>query len=163
MNPTQRNLGFGWWCLLAFLSLGMVLEALHGFKAGFYLDVVNEARRLQWTLAHTHGTLLALVNVAFALTFRAAAPGVLGRLALPARCLRWAAILMPAGFLLGGAFPMGADPGLGVVLVPIGGVLLFVGVLAAARLVLGAAEAAPASAAEPAGAEPGGSKRGRKA
>jgi hypothetical protein len=27
----QRHLRFGWWTLLLFLTLGLVLEALHGF------------------------------------------------------------------------------------------------------------------------------------
>ena len=41
---------------------------------------------------------------------------------------------MPVGFLLGGLFPLGGDPGPGIVLVPIGGVLLLVGVLTMARV-----------------------------
>jgi hypothetical protein len=60
----DRNLRFGWWSLLVFLSLGAVLEALHGFKIGWYVDVGNETRRLMFTLAQAHGTLLALVNIA---------------------------------------------------------------------------------------------------
>ena len=71
MNANPRNLCFGWWSLLCWLSLGMVLEALHGFKIGWYLEVTSEARRLQWSLAHAHGTLIALVNIAFAATVRA--------------------------------------------------------------------------------------------
>ena len=62
---------FGWWSLLLFLTLGIVLEAMHGFKVGWHLDVGNEARRLLWTLAHAHGTLLALIHIGFALTVRA--------------------------------------------------------------------------------------------
>ena len=58
----DRNLRFGWWSLLVFLCVGAVLEALHGFKIGWYVDVGNETRRLMFTLAHAHGTLLALVN-----------------------------------------------------------------------------------------------------
>ncbi len=64
----DRNLRFGWWSLLVFLSLGAVLEALHGFKIGWYVDVGNETRRLMFTLAHAHGTLLALVNIVAGLT-----------------------------------------------------------------------------------------------
>ena len=67
---TKRHLRFGWWALLIFLSLGLVLEGLHGFKVGYYLKVSSETRRLMWTLAHAHGTLLALVNIAFAFTAR---------------------------------------------------------------------------------------------
>ena len=143
---TRRNLTFGWWSLLCWLSLGMVLEALHGFKVGWYLDVVNDSRRLQWTLAHAHGTLIALANLAFAATFRAM-DAAQRRLDTASWCLRWAGILMPAGFLLGGLFAMGADPGLPIVLVPIGGVLLFAGVLQAART-LAALDGAGGPAAE---------------
>src|SRR5246500_5218576 len=66
----DRNLRFGWWSLLVFLSLGAVLETLHGFKIGWYVDVGNEMRRLMFTLAHAHGTALALVNIAAGLTAR---------------------------------------------------------------------------------------------
>src|SRR5207302_5676038 len=59
----DRNLRFGWWSLLVFLSLGGLLETLHGFKIGWYVDVGNEMRRLMFTLAHAHGTALALVNL----------------------------------------------------------------------------------------------------
>ena len=62
----RRHLLFGWWSLLVFLSLGLGLETLHGFKVGWYLDVANEARRLTWTLAHAHGTLLGLIHLGFA-------------------------------------------------------------------------------------------------
>ena len=62
---TRLHLWFGWWALLIFLALGIVLEMLHGFKVGWYLNVENESRRLMWNLAHSHGTLLAFVNLAF--------------------------------------------------------------------------------------------------
>lgn len=118
---------------MVWLSLGLVLEALHGFKLGWYLDVVNEARRLMLTLAHVHGTLIALVNLAFAATISASEASA--SLARGAAFLRWAGVLMPVGFLLGGIQILGADPGFGIVLVPVGAVLLFLGVLAAARAV----------------------------
>ena len=118
-----RNLRFGWWSLLVFLSLGGALETLHGFKIGWYLDVGNETRRLMFTLAHAHGTLLALINIAAGLTVRKVdrfelRPSV-------SFALIWAAILLPAGFFLGGIVTYDGDPGLGVWLVPIGAVLLF--------------------------------------
>ena len=126
MLPAQRverNLRFGWWSLLVFLSLGAILEALHGFKIGWYVDVGNETRRLMFTLAHAHGTLLALVNIAAGLTVRA-----VERFALRppvSFALIWAAILLPGGFFLGGIVIYDGDPGLGVWLVPIGAALLF--------------------------------------
>ena len=67
-QAVYTHLRFGWWSMLVFLSLGILLEALHGFKVGFYLNVGSETRRLMWTLAHAHGVLLGLANVAFAAT-----------------------------------------------------------------------------------------------
>ncbi|PYL62007.1 MAG: hypothetical protein DMF24_05445 [Verrucomicrobia bacterium] len=96
----ERNLHFGWWSLLIFLSLGAVLETLQGFKIGWYVDVGNETRRLMFTLAHAHGTLLAVVNIAAGLTVR-----IVDRFTLRPSvsvALIWAAILLPAGFFLGG-------------------------------------------------------------
>ena len=120
----------GWWSLAVWLALGLVLEGLHACKLGWYLDVGNDARRLLLTLAHAHGTLLALVQLAFAAT---APPAAGARLRRAGACLRWAGVLMPLGFLAGGVFALGADPGYAIVLVPIGGVLLLVGVVQAAR------------------------------
>lgn len=123
VEPANRNLRFGWWSLLVFLSLGGVLETLHGFKIGWYVDVGNETRRLMFTLAHAHGTLLALVNIAAALTVR-----MVERFTLRPSvsfALIWAAILLPAGFFLGGIVIYDGDPGLGVWLVPVGAALLF--------------------------------------
>ena len=118
----DRNLRFGWWSLVIFLSLGAVLEALHGFKIGWYVDVGNETRRLMFTLAHAHGTLLALVNIAAGLTAR-----IVERFTLRSSvsfAFIWAAIFLPAGFFLGGIVTYDGDPGLGVWLVPVGAALL---------------------------------------
>jgi len=125
-KKADRNLRFGWWSLLIFLLFGGALETLHGFKIGWYLDVGNEMRRLMFTLAHAHGTLLALVNIAAGLTARSVArfdlrPSI-------SSVLIWAAILLPGGFFLGGVVTYGGDPGLGVWLVPVGAILLFCGV-----------------------------------
>ena len=129
----RRHLRFGWWSLLVFLSFGLILEALHGFKAGVYLNVSNETRRLMWTLAHAHGTLLALISLAFGFMVRLC-PDWPGRpRAVASICLRGATLLMPAGFFLGGLFIYSGDPGLGILLVPVGGLMLFAGVLLAAR------------------------------
>lgn len=132
-DPLTKSRAFGWYSLLAWLTLGLVLETLHGFKVGWYLNVVNDGRRLQLTLAHAHGTMLALINLMLAVSLRGV-PAPAKQLAQAVFCLRWAAILMPLGFLLGGVFAMGADPGFAIVLVPIGGLLLFTGVLFAARM-----------------------------
>lgn len=126
------HLRFGWWALLVFLTLGLTLEALHGFKIAAYLNVSNETRRLMWTLAHAHGALLGLVNLAFAFTATRLPDWPARARGLASACLRGATVLMPAGFFLGGASIHGGDPGVGVVLVPVGGALLFAAVLLAA-------------------------------
>jgi hypothetical protein len=129
----KRHLRFGWWSLFIFATAGLGLEMLHGFKAGLYLDVSQETRRLMWTLAHAHGTLLSLVHVIFALAVRSmpALGGAHQRLI--SRCLIGASILLPGGFFLGGVRFYAGDPGLGIVLVPPGAVLLLVAIFLIAR------------------------------
>lgn len=124
---TRRHLRFGWCALLVYLALGIFLESLHGFKVGWYLDVSNETRRLMWTLAHTHGTLLALVNIALAVTAPFLADSKARRVASP--CLSGATVIMPLGFFAAGVVFYPGDPGLGILLVPVGALLLFVAVL----------------------------------
>ena len=126
MTNSDRNLRFGWWSLLVFLTLGGALETLHGFKIGWYVDVGNETRRLMFTLGHAHGTGLALVNIAAGLTARNM-KGFDIRSSV-SKALIWAAILLPGGFFLGGIVIYDGDPGLGVWLVPIGALLLFYGI-----------------------------------
>lgn len=130
---TRRHLRLGWWSLLIFLALGLVLETLHGFKVGAYLNVSNETRRLMWTLAHAHGTLLGLVHLGFAFTLRVLPAWPASPRRLASGCLTGAGVSMPAGFFVGGIFIHGGDPGLGILLVPLGGVMLFIAVLLAAR------------------------------
>jgi membrane protein DedA with SNARE-associated domain len=131
MNTSDRHLRFGWWSLFAFLTLGVVLEALHGFKLGWYLNVDVEMRRLMFTLAHAHGTLFALVNIAAGLTMRAVKGFELAR--APSLALIWGSLLLPVGFFLGGLVIHDGDPGLGVLLVPVGALLLLYAVYSAAR------------------------------
>ena len=133
IDYARRHLRFGWWSLVLFATLGLVLESLHGFKVGAYLDVSNDTRRLMWTLAHAHGTLLAAINILFGLTLRAAVPVVARRVRVASAGLIGAGILLPAGFFLGGVAFYGGDPGLGVLLVPVGGVLLLVALFLIAR------------------------------
>lgn len=128
-----RHLRIGFWGLLFFLALGLGLEALHGYKVAFYLAVENEPRRLAWRLAHAHGTLLSLVNVVFGLTLESRhAPGA-ATAERASRLLLAATLLLPGGFLLGGFFVHGGDPGLGVLLVPLGALALFGAVWLTAR------------------------------
>lgn len=126
----QRHLQAGYWGLALYLSLGILLEALHALKAGFYLDVGSETRRLLFRLAHSHGTLLSIVNILYAMTMRAKPET---QRPLASGCLLAALLLLPGGFLLGGVWARGGDPGLGVVLVPAGAIALVVGVVSIAR------------------------------
>lgn len=114
-----RHQRIGWWSLAVFAALGLALETLHGLKVGLYLDVGNDTRRLLWTLAHAHGALVGVLHVLYGLTLRSAPAS-----SLTSQCLTLAGLLLPAGFFLGGIGIHGGDPGLGVLLVPVGGVLL---------------------------------------
>ena len=131
----QRHLSIGWWCLLLFLSLGIGLEAMHGLKVGWYLDASNHTRRLMLTLAHVHGTLLSVVHLGYAATLYMLVLTEDPRQRIASLALIGATILLPGGFFAGGLFPWGGDPGLGIVLVPIGAALLFTSVLLTALAV----------------------------
>jgi len=112
--------------------LGLVLETLHGFKVGAYLDVSNDTRRLMWTLAHAHGTLLGVVHLGFAFTLRHLDPDA-PSIRSASSALIGASVVLPAGFFLGGIRFYAGDPGVGVALVPIGAVLLIYGAVDVAR------------------------------
>ena len=129
----RRHLRFGWWSLLAFLTLGFTLEMLHGFKVGLYLDASNETRRLMWTLAHAHGALLAVINILFGLYLRVAPEAPPRRLPAISVSLLAASALLPGGFFLGGVTVYGGDPGLGILAVPAGAALLASAVYGIAR------------------------------
>lgn len=130
-DPGRQHLRFGFYALLSFITLGFLLEFFHGFRIGSYLSEETEPRRLMWTLAHAHGTLIALIHIALGAAWRQLRPSP--RLRMASLCLFAAAVLLPGGFFLGGLFVYPPDPGLGVVLVPIGGVFLFVGLALVAR------------------------------
>jgi hypothetical protein len=123
-----RHLQFAWWSLSCFVVLGITLEALHGFKVVWYLGKDAEIRRLLWTLAHAHGTLLSLVHAAFAFTYVAIPVPLTRRRRLASALLMAASVLLPGGFFLGGTFVYEGDPGLGIWLVPPGAVCLLAGV-----------------------------------
>lgn len=133
MSPSERfvlrHLRIGYWSLALFVTLGLVLESLHAFKVGAYLDVGNETRRLMWRLAHAHGTLLAVVHVVYGLTVRA-----YPRAARPLASagLTGALLLVPGGFFAGGVAIHGGDPSPAVLLVPAGFVALVVALVSVA-------------------------------
>ena len=126
------HLRMGWCLLSVFIVLGMVLEGMHTFKIGWFLDLANETRRLLLRLAHAHGVLLGLVNIAFALSLAHRAPRSERVEVWISRCVLLGGALLPAGFLLGGLVVLGGDPNPAVLLAPIGALLLFAGVLGVA-------------------------------
>jgi hypothetical protein len=128
-DVARRHHCVGWCVLLLFLSLGAFLEFLHGFKLGFYLDPAHRLRRELWTLAHAHGTLLALVQIGFAATLTQFGRWTAGRLKLVSFFMLDATVLIPLGFFLGGLWPSEGDPWVGILLVPPGALLLFIAVL----------------------------------
>ena len=117
---------WGWTGLALFAGIGLTLEALNGLKLGFYLDATHELRRELWRLGHAHGTLISIVQIGYA---SALAQGWLDphRGALASFLLRGSLLLLPAGFLLGGAWPSESDPWIGIWLVPLGGIFLVLG------------------------------------
>jgi len=135
---SMRHLRVGWWSLLVFLTMGLVLEALHGFKVGWYLEMANSTRRFAWTLAHAHGTLLGLVNLLLGATLHRISAWSARTRAIASNALLAATVLLPAGFFLGGWFPYEGDPGIGIFLVPVGGGLLALSILIVASSCRGA-------------------------
>lgn len=133
IDYAHRHMRFGWWSLLVFATLGLVLESLHGFKIRAYLDVSNETRRLMWTLAHAHGTLLAVVNIVFGLSVRIVPELMAKRQQIVSPALIGATVLMPAAFFLGGVAFYSGDPGVGVLILPIGALLLLAALFWTAR------------------------------
>lgn len=125
-----RHLRRGWLCLLVFLAAGLALESLHGLKVAAYLDLDQSVRRHMWTLAHAHGALLGLVHLGLAATVRAHPQLATCRKGhVTSISLDLASVLLPLGFFLGGLWHYAGDPGLGVLLVPVGGALLVVAAL----------------------------------
>ena len=118
----RKTLRAGWLLLAISLPFGVTLEALHGFKVQAYL--ASDMRREMWRLAHAHGTLLGILCLVSGLLAdahiaEAVRPRVLAM-------IRWGAVLMPLGFFLGGVLNSEGDPSLGILLVPIGALLLVV-------------------------------------
>ncbi len=119
-SNAHLHLCFGWWQLFVFLSLGIGLEVMHGFKIGWYLNADNETRRLMLTLAHTHGTLLGIINIVFSWTLIRTPHWTASKRYAASRCLLGASVLMPLGYFAGGLFPYPGDPSLAILLLPAG-------------------------------------------
>lgn len=106
-----------------FSLMGVGLEAAHGLKLGFYLDVANETRRLMWTLAHAHGTLLGLVHIAFAFSVDKFDLSHKAKRRCSAASI-FALVVLPGGFFVSGWTVYGGDPGRAIVVVPLGALAL---------------------------------------
>ncbi|HEV7644576.1 MAG TPA: hypothetical protein VGO50_11580 [Pyrinomonadaceae bacterium] len=111
-----------WLSIAVWMSFGLLLESLIGYRVPAYLR--DELRREIFRLAHTHGALLNLVLLEAALCIdrELVRPSKMGLLSL-----RLGAVLMPVGFLLGGIWHTEGEPGIGVWLAPLGGVLVILG------------------------------------
>ena len=129
----QRHLQVGWWAFFLFAAAGLMLESMQGFKVRAYLDVSNETRRLMWRLAHAHGALLGLVNVVVGLQIRVLPEVGAAYRRVTSSALLAATGLIPGGFFLGGIVFYGGDPGLGVLILPIGAVCLLAAAFLLAR------------------------------
>lgn len=112
---------YGWTWLVIFVAGGLLLEALHGIKAPWYLE--QHLRRELWVLAHAHGALLALLNLVFA---TAGVPHYTDarKCALAGWSLRCGSLLVPAGFFLGGIGNSETDPSLFILATPVGALLV---------------------------------------
>ena len=112
----------GLWLLAVSLPLGLTLEALHAWKVQVYLG--SALRRELWTLAHAHGNLLGILCLVAALLGPRVFGDEVARRRME-RLLAAGAVLMPLGFLLGGVMNSEGDPSFAILLVPVGGVLVF--------------------------------------
>jgi len=125
-----RALFQGWLSVALWMTIGLLLEGLIGYKIPAYLQ--DDTRRELFRLAHAHGTLLGLVLIAATLTTqRLSTP--LHRVASVA--LQLGSVLMPIGFLLAGVWHTETDPGLAIWLVPPGALMVIFGVVSTALAV----------------------------
>lgn len=108
-----------WISLALWIAFGILLEGFRAFRSPAVLD--DAVRQDMFRLAHSHGTLLNLVLLAAAICSRLEMIR-LGPMA--SLGLRSSVILLPLGFLLGGSWHFKDEPGLGILLVPIGAVIL---------------------------------------
>jgi len=121
----RRNLRAGWWTLLIFVCLGVLLETGLAFRGHFYMDVSQQTRRLMWRLSHAHGTLLALLNILYGILTSHA---LIARQPFSARALLAASWLIPGGFFLAGLFAYHSTPGLATLLIPPAAALLVISI-----------------------------------
>jgi hypothetical protein len=116
-----------WFSLAFWMTAGLLLEGLIAFRTPAYLQ--DPVRREMFRLAHAHGTVLNILMLVAGLYL---AKGLIAPPTLALWSLRLGVVAMPLGFLLGGVWHYESDPGLGVFLAPVGGLMIIFGVIAAA-------------------------------
>lgn len=122
----SRMMFQGWVSIAIWMSAGLLLEGLLGYKIPSYLN--DAQRRELFRLAHTHGTFLGLVLIAAGLCVRRGA--TLPRAARLS--LSVGSALMPLGFLLAGIWHPEGDPGPAIWIVPPSALLIIFGAIASA-------------------------------
>lgn len=112
---------FGWTLLLVSLAFGTVLEGLEGFR---WAPLVGDALKHRlWSLAHFHGAALGLIHLVYVPWADTRALSESGR-RRASWTLRLGSVALPLGFLLGGIAHPEGDPSLGIVLAPVGALLV---------------------------------------
>ncbi len=113
-----------WIGLAAWMTFGLILEGLIGFRSPTYLQ--DPTRRELFRLAHAHGTVFGILLLVASL---AQTVGMIAPPRAAVLSLRIGTVAMPAGFLLGGIWHYGTDPGPGIFLAPLGGLMIIFGVI----------------------------------
>lgn len=132
----RRHQVWGWRLLAFFMAGGLILESMHGFKIGFYLDPSNELRRELWTLAHAHGTLVSVLQLLFSQVVARGWWSSFKRVRLCSFLYFGAVLFLPGGFFLGGLWPHdNSDPWIGIWWVPLGALFLIIAALVTASQV----------------------------
>ncbi len=113
-----------WFSLAFWMTFGLLLEGLIGYRIPDYLS--DPQRRELLRLAHAHGGVLALVLLASAL-------GIGYGKTRPARvavlALRSGVVVMPLAFLAAGLWHFANDPGVAIWLVPPAALLVIFGIV----------------------------------
>jgi hypothetical protein len=122
-NRIARMMFQGWVSLALWMSIGLLLEGLLGYKIPSYLNDLE--RRELFRLAHTHGAFLGLVLIAAALCGRRTA----GLPRAASLSLSIGSALMPLGFLLAGIWHPEGDPGPAIWIVPPSALLIIFGAI----------------------------------
>lgn len=116
-----------WYSLAFWMTAGLFLEGLLAFRSPAYLQ--DPMRRELFRLAHAHGTVLNIVTLVAGLYL---SKGLISPPSIVLWSLRLGVIAMPLGFLLGGISHSETDPGIGILLAPVGGLMIIFGIIAIA-------------------------------